>query len=133
MYEFVGESNKIELVAEDRQVLLPNGERYRLPEGGGGIIAIYFRPHDIRIMSKNESGIRADVESVRRIGASVRTQVSASFGKFEADLPLDANIKAGDRLSIAIARFKLFVGTDKICSEGGIVGATGVKAPKSGA
>jgi sulfate/thiosulfate transport system ATP-binding protein len=90
---------------------LPLHEPQALPPGQ---VDIYVRPHDVRVIADDEPGLGATVREVQRTGATVhlRTRLDDSDAHFDIELPhLDpaaVGRKAGDRLRLALAVWRLF-------------------------
>jgi sulfate transport system ATP-binding protein len=116
VFNFLGNVNVLpgELAAGALRIgaaSLPPGESQGLPPGP---VAVYVRPHDVRVIAADAPGLDITVREVQRTGATVhlRGALEGLDAPFDIELPHLAAAaigrKPGDRLRVSLAALRLF-------------------------
>ena len=110
VFNFIGESSALPVAVENRELWV-GGRAIGLaaPEEASGSAELYFRPHDVEIVTEGPA-IAGVVASSRRVGGTrrVELEIGGIPGRVEVDLPFDH--PAGERTRIAFRpkRWRLF-------------------------
>ena len=110
VFNFIGESSALPVMVENKEVWV-GGRAIGLaaPDEAQGAADLYFRPHDVEIVSEG-AALAGVVASSRRVGGTRRVELELGGipGRVEVDLPFDH--PAGERTRIAFRpkRWRLF-------------------------
>jgi len=110
VFNFIGESSALPVMVENKELWV-GGRAIGLaaPDEAQGAADLYFRPHDVEIVSEG-AALAGVVASSRRVGGTrrVELEIGGIPGRVEVDLPFDH--PAGERTRIAFRpkRWRLF-------------------------
>ena len=112
VFDFVGESSHLPVTVEGGTIVL-EGERLgiRADAWEGEAATLFFRPNHAVVSTEPVDGaLMGVVNGARRVGDIRRLEIALGQGDIaiEADAPADADLKRGDRVSVAIKKWKLF-------------------------
>jgi sulfate transport system ATP-binding protein len=110
VFDFVGESNRVPVVASDGAALFRGVALPIDTSGVRGAATLYFRPHDARLAAADEAGLPATISHVRpREGrARVVAVIDGIDEPLALDLPGDAAPAPGAAVAIVPTRGRLF-------------------------
>lgn len=112
VYGFVGESSHLWVNVEDGQIVIQNAasglKAEGFPEHQG---LLYFRPHDVVLVSADEEGIDGVIVSSRRAGSRRRVELMIDDDKalVEIEVPADQPEPEGAKLRFRPRHWSLFL------------------------
>ncbi|MDB5988325.1 MAG: cysA [Nevskia sp.] len=118
VFDFLGTPNVLPGIVRDGRVYL-DGSTQPIDSGAhypSGLVDIYARPNDFRVVDANVPGLDAQVLETQRTGQRIRLTLSINSGEtLEIDLPhLDAELKVwqtGETIRVRPANFSVFART----------------------
>jgi sulfate transport system ATP-binding protein len=114
VYGFVGDSSNLPVRVSGGRVL--HGDRcLALPcpkAAADGEALLYFRPHDVEIVSGAEGSLTGHVVASRRLAGVRRVEIAVGGSSLvEIELPPERDVATGDVLAFRPRRFQLYPAT----------------------
>jgi len=102
--EFIGAANIIEAPVENGHLVLPGGRQPIASHVKLAVAVAMVRPESIRLVEAGNAPLTATVDSVAFTGEKQRLIISGAAQKpLAVDAPNTVQVKAGDRVGLAIA------------------------------
>ncbi|PSH67637.1 sulfate ABC transporter ATP-binding protein [Phyllobacterium brassicacearum] len=101
VYSFIGESSKIDVRVENGELWLADrrlGLKSDLPDGDA---SLYFRPHDVALVSDSDACIMGTVVASRRVGATRRVELEIGGASERIEIGISADHPAKEMSGIA--------------------------------
>ncbi len=101
VYSFIGESSKIDVRVENGELWLADrriGLESDLPDGEA---SLYFRPHDVALVSDSDPCITGTVVASRRVGATRRVELEIGGASERIEIGISADHPAKEMSGIA--------------------------------
>ncbi len=111
VFGFIGESNAVAVSVNSGQLYLADRPIGLHADGAAdGDATLFFRPHDVEIVTGPGPSIPGVVVGTRRHGGTrrIETEVGASGQRVEIDVSVDATIGSTGRLALRPRRWRLF-------------------------
>ncbi|MCO4317016.1 sulfate/molybdate ABC transporter ATP-binding protein [Phyllobacterium sp. 21LDTY02-6] len=110
VYSFIGESSSLELEAAKGELRLA-GKPIGLAGGeADGATVLYFRPHDVEIVTDGSAALAGTVVASRRVGASRRAELAIDGSDTLVEIGIDAEHPAnvGDHIAFRPKHWRAF-------------------------
>jgi sulfate transport system ATP-binding protein len=109
VFGFVGQSNALEVDRRGGKVLLAGSQTGLKETGPDGPAQLMFRPHGVKLANGGPS-IAGRAVGTRRVAGTrlVELEVGPARSRVEIEVPLEAQIAAGEEVRFVPHRYKLF-------------------------
>lgn len=109
VFSFIGESSVVPVDVRSGAVQLGGRDLgIAAPDAGAGAAQLFFRPHDIDLIS-DDAALVGTVTASRRVGGTRRVELDIGNGhKVEIDLPFDHPAALHNRIGFRPRRWQLF-------------------------